>query len=391
MARAQLEAGTSRRDEAADRATRIRVSEPAQGGAAGRARAALEADEKRARGRATRLARAASHAPCRGMENAQHAFMNRELSAPLLTVMLGLVAACACSSSVQQGSPAPAGGGGHGGTAVAGGVGGGGAHGGAGGAGATTSGGGAGGGVLPAGCSEVPDGVGQKLTLPDGTEPKCLSFPGTLTDVTGTVVPSDAGVWLTIETCPPNTACDPGLVRLEVGSGKMPASTVPEGSFARIRFDSEVEPGGWLDNCFPAAVLVTEVASFGGVTHPDAKERTWLLAAGDWLFAQHDNAFVSALGDVPFTAVPAAVEGCPPAQNDKCPCNENYGPTSAWAFRFSDRANAANERVAIMGQLVQGWAAGEQRFDLYDANASYHCGCDEFPGWSFWAAQSIPK
>jgi hypothetical protein len=203
-------------------------------------------------------------------------------------------------------------------------------------------------------------------------------------------VPSDAGVWLTLQTCPPNTACDPGLVRLALGGAKPPGSVVPEGSFARLRVALAVDPGDGPADCRPAAALVTEVASFGGVTHADAKARTWLLAASNGFAA---GQLQSALGDVPFTAEAVPVEGCPPplATNGCCDPTPSWARTSAWAIRFTDRASAASARDVIMGQLVEGWAAGEQRFDLYNAHASFHCGCDEIPVWAFWAAQSPAK
>jgi hypothetical protein len=131
---------------------------------------------------------------------------------------------------------------------------------------------------------------------------------------------------------------------------------------------------------------VTEVASFGGVTHPDAKGRTWLLATQSW---SDSWTLRSTVADLPFTVTTMPREGCaPPPYNDKCPCPMTPNDASAWVFRFADPADAANEREVIMGQLVAGWAVGEQRFDLFNARGTFGCGCDELPLWQFWVAQS---
>lgn len=224
--------------------------------------------------------------------------------------------------------------------------------------GVTTGAGGSGG-----ACSEPNDALAINLVTADGKALGCSTAqPGGGTgDVVlqGQVHMIAPGV-ATLDTCPPNATCGPGLATLSVKAENFVLS-FPEGAYIEVRMHVEAPMG-----C-GAKLLVTSLDEWGGVENPVPSLDPLLLAASDGL----ETTFPEA----PFGLDKVSVCIMGPA-----------GGAEAFSFRFFNAGDPPGSGVVVPqgGNVI--WSAPFQKHGpLMIRNLrSFESGfADDYWNWSY--------
>jgi len=214
-------------------------------------------------------------------------------------------------------------------------------------------------------CTNSSDSFLFTLVGPDGSNLDCTgSPPGTslISHVEGVVVASTSTT-LTIETCPPGTACDPATYELNIQSAGF-AMSVFTGAF--IQMDVAINyPWGCT-----SSVVARNLPVFGGQPSPGGGYPSFLFAGS--------NGIASAPDVAPFTVAAVAL-GCNTS-------GQSCGVTVADSYRFD-----------VLGQTLYSVPQGEtyvvtavdgnNPLDLLFRNLrSYESGwCDDYWNYAWWA------
>ena len=263
------------------------------------------------------------------------------------TLLLGALAGCGSvvTDDTSSSSSGATGGGGAGGdsSAVSGGV--------------TTTGGEGG------GCSEPKDGLTIALVTPEGKQVGCS---GNITegDIEDIVLQAQAhmispGV-AALDTCPPNANCAPSLATLSVKAENFVLS-FPEGAYVEVRLHVEAPMG-----C-GAKLLVTSLATWGGLPNPVPSLDPLLLAASDGL--------QSTFPEAPFGVDKVSVCTMGPA-----------GGAEAFSFRFFNAGDPPGTGITVPqgGNVI--WSAPFQKHGpvMIRNLRSFESGfADDFWNWSY--------
>jgi hypothetical protein len=217
-------------------------------------------------------------------------------------------------------------------------------------------------------CSDSNDSFSFTLTAPDGTNVDCTGVQqgqSKTVHIEG-VVTASTSTTLTLETCPPGTACDPATYTLAVESPAF-MMNVFTGEF--VQLDVAIHyPWGCT-----GTILARNLPVFGGQPGPGGNVPWFIFAGSDGVAGAPDGA--------PFT-VSALPLGCGTS-------GQSCGPTVQDSYRFDVLGATVTSVFEGEMDVVSATDVGGPISVLFRNLRSYESGwCDDYWNYAWWATQA---